>query len=459
MENTPEAVVGPPDDIGRRKVVIKGKSVGKVRSPNGLLRVLRQAGLTFEDVEWRGADSTVWPDRPWLRCVTGVVVAAALLGTACALIRIGAKDAADALTFAGRMTGIVLLAAGLLEALCALAAVDYWGRRKVPQSGPVVLLGVSVALFVSLGMILMHILNRSYPWYMLMWIAIALASSWALWMLRQVWKAFRHPRRIAIGATVSILLVVTNLAYGLVYVPSVAHPVVHSTAEFAAPSLASLGGEKKALYARIRLNIKNVGQVPVYVLGSIYWIKVKPEQRPSSKYAVKGSGEFIAPPGRALGAAEEYSVDVVHEIKNPEMLAHGAVRVETETYVIRKDRLTMTADYEGSGTWRNKLVEQGKVADPPGPDDKSYKRYQSGISQSSELLNWIRGRERVTVWWIYREENPNLEVDVSQPGENKVFAPDIKNAQDRYGLARVRGSIAEAPVAELMKWAQSQRLR
>ncbi|MCX5197830.1 hypothetical protein OOK31_28740 [Streptomyces sp. NBC_00249] len=459
MENTPATDVGPPDDIGLRKVLIHGKPAGKVRSLNELCKVLRRAGLTLEDgVQWHGGNSTVWPGRSSLRIAAGTLMAVGLLGTACVLIMIGAKDAADALTFAGRMAGCILLATGFLEALCVVAILDYWGRRKSAQSGPVLLLGASIALVASLGLLLMHVLNGAYPWYALIWMAIALWSFWALWILvvrGRVWKGFRNPRRIAVGATVSTLIVLTNLVYGSVYVPSVAHPLVESTAEFGTPSLDKGGGK---MYLRVRLHIKNAGQVPVYVLGSIFWIKVRLAQDPGDKYQVIKPGEFIEPPGRTLNPAEQYSVDVVAEINHPGPLNHETVRAETETYVIRKDRLVMTTDYEGSGKWRSELKDTGKDTDPPGPDD-DYKRYQSGISQSSELLNVIRGRERVTVWWVYRKSDPHLYVDVSRPGEKKTFAPDVRPAADRYGLAFVRGSVAETPFAELMKKAQTQRPR
>ncbi|MGW6708038.1 Yip1 family protein [Streptomyces sp. NPDC054956] len=457
MTTTPAVVVAPPDDVGLRKVVINGKTGGKVRSLNELCKVLRGAGRTLEDgIEWRGGDSTVWPDRSWRRRATGIVMAAGLLGTAFVLVKIGAKDAVDALTFGGRMAGFALLAAGVVEAICVLATFDYWGRRKVAQSGPVLLLGVSVALVTALGLLVMHVLNQAYPWYVLIWVSLGLWSLWGLWMLvvrGRVWKRLHNPRRIAIGASISTLLVVTNLAYGSVYVPSVAHPLVESTAEFGTPSLDADGMK---MFLRVRLHIKNAGQVPVYVLGSIYWIKVRLAKDPGDSYQVIKPDEFIEPPGRTLKPEEEYSVDVVAEINEPETLDHEAVRVETETYVIREDRLAMTTDYEGSAKWRSELRKEGKENDPPGPDD-DYKRYQSGISQSSELLNVVRGRERVTVWWVYRKSDPHLYVDVSRPGEKKSFDPDVKHAADRYGLEFVRGSITETPFAELMKKAQAQR--
>ncbi|WP_328928422.1 hypothetical protein OG429_30300 [Streptomyces sp. NBC_00190] len=456
MKNAPAVAVGPPEDSGLRKVLINGKPVGEARSPEELQKVLCQAGLTFEDdIHWLGGDNTVWPGRSPLRHITGIAVAAGLLGTACVLAGIGIKDAADALSFAGRMAGFLLLTLALVELLGLLAAIAYWGRWRMAKSGPVVLLGVSVAFAVSSGLLLMHIHYRWHPWYMMIWIALALWSFWALWVLAwrdRVWKGLRYPGRIAIGAIVSSLLVVINLGYGLVYAPSVAQPLVQSTAEFGTPSLDKSG----EMYLRVRLHIKNAGQVPVYVLGSIYWIKVRIAKDPKDEYRVIKPGEFIEPPGRTLVPGEEYSIDVVAEILHPDKLNHEAVRVETQTYVIRKDRLTMTADYEASEKGREELKKEGKDKDPPGPADP-YIRYQSGISSSTQLLNVTRGWERVTVWWVYAKGAPDLFVDVSRRGEKKIFKPDLKHGEDWYGLAFVRGSIAETPFAELMRKAQAQR--
>lgn len=467
MTNKRDVAVGPPDDIGLRKVVIDGKPSGRVWCPHELRKSLHRAGVAADaDIEWRGGDSTVWPARNWGRRVVGTVMAVGFLATAGMCVWIGIKDSFDALTFAGRVTGFLFLFMAAVELIAFAAVFDYWRKRRIKQSGPALLLGTLVELLVGSVLLLMYIANRDRPPYAptgLLWIALILCSSWSLWILcrRRVWKALRYPGRIAIGTIISTVLVVTNLAYTQVYLPSVSRPLVQGGAEIGKPSL---NREGTKMYLRVHLHLKNSGQVPVHILGSIYWIHAKIASDPKDRFKLLKPGELIKPPGEELSPGEEISEDVVVEIKDPEKLDYEAVTAQVEAYAFRQDRMTIAADYGISGKWRGKLKEEGKDDDPPGPPpaDTEYFRYQSDISQSSELLNLTRGRERVTVWWLYRRR-PAVYVDVASPDERKAI--DLNNpaeqrqAVDRYGLAFVRGSMAQTPYAQLLKEAQAQRPR
>ncbi|WP_330462146.1 MULTISPECIES: hypothetical protein [unclassified Streptomyces] len=458
MENMPVVSVGAPDDIGLRKVVINGKTAGKVRCPGELQRLLRRAGVAFgHDIHWLGGDCTVWPDRPWRRRTIGTLMAVGLLVTASVLIKIGKADTLDALTYAGRIEGATFLLLALVEVIAATATLDYWRKRRINYSGAIILFGVSAALGVSLLLLMLQISGRVYSPWLLLWVALVLWSSWALWILvrDRAYKGLLHPRRIAIGAIVSVLLGLSNLAYSQVYVPYVRSPLVESAAEFRAPSL---NGEGTKMYLPVHLYVRNSGQIPVYLLGSIYWI----EGRSASnlKYKLIDSREFVTPAGRVLNPGEEFTQDVVVKIEKPDKSNYDAVSAQAEVYMVRKDRMTMTADYARSRKEVKILREKGKDQDPPGPSDP-YFRYQSEISNSSEILNVTRGRQRVTLWWVRRAGWPYIYVDVAPPGERKTFdSHKLATNQDsieRYGLAEVRGSMAQMPFAELLEKAQDAR--
>ncbi|MFD6228628.1 hypothetical protein ACFWFZ_17345 [Streptomyces sp. NPDC060232] len=465
MDIKPAVTVEPPDDDGLRKVVIDGKSKGRVWSHRELMKVLRRAGVASEpEIDWRGGSSTTWPAHTWGRRITGAVMALGFLAAACLCTWIGVKDSFDALTFAGRVTGVLFLFMAVVELVAFAAGFDYWHKRKMTYSGPALLFGALVEFFVGSVLLLMFVANNGRPSYMpclLLWIGLVVCASWSLWILwrLQVWKALRNPGRIAIGAVVSTVLVITNLAYTQIYLPSMSRPLVQGTAEIGTPSLNKAGTK---MYLRIRLHLKNSGEVPVHIVGSIYWIHVRVASDPKDKYKLLKPGELVKPPGRELSPGEEISEDVVAEIKNPESVSYEAVAAHVEAYAFRQDRMRMDSDYERSGKWRGKLREEGKDDDPPSPvqDGKEYFRYQSNISQSSELLNLTRGRERVTVWWLYRRR-PVVYVDVASPGDKKVFnfkdPEEQRKAVDRYGLAFVRGSLIQTPYSELLRDAQAQR--
>ncbi|WKD31859.1 hypothetical protein [Streptomyces xanthophaeus] len=465
MEIKPHVVVEPPDGNGLRKIVIDGKPAGRVWSHQELQKILQRAGVAPDaDIEWRGGNCTVWPAHSWGRRTAGTVMAVGFLVTAAMCLWIGMKDSLDALTFAGRVTGFLFLFMAAVELIAAATCFDYWRNRKKEYSGPILLLGALVEFFVASVLLLMYFFSRDRPSYTLclaLWAGMLICASWSLWVLcrRRVWTVLRYPGRIAVGAIVSTLLVITNLAYTQVYLPSMTRPLVQGSAEIGMPTLNKDGTK---MYLRVRLLLKNSGQVPVHILGSIYWIQLKLASDPKDRYKLLKPGQLVKPPGRELSPQEEISEDVVVEVKNPGKADYEAVTAQVEAYAFRQDRMTIDAAFKNSGTWRGKLKKEGKDNDPPAPPpaDKEYFRYQSAISQSSELLNLTRGRERVTVWWLYRRL-PVVYVEVASPGDRKHFnlidPKEQRRAVDRYGLAFVRGSMAQMPYTELLKEAQAHR--
>ncbi|MFG2119923.1 hypothetical protein [Streptomyces sp. NPDC048710] len=456
MANKPDVTVGAPDDVGLRKVTVNGKPVGKVRCLGELHRLLRHAGPASEhDIMWLGGDSTVWPDCAWRRRTIGSLMAAGLLVTVYVLFRIGIPDSFNSLTYVGRIAGATFLLLGLLEVIAAAAALDYWRKRRIKHSGVVVLFGVSVAFLVSSLLLLVQNWGQVvYTRYLLLWVALWVWSVCALCMLlrSRAWKGMRNPKRIAIGAMVSGLLAIANLVYSQVYIPYATSPLVQSGVDFGPPSLNSKGTK---MYLAVHLSVRNSGQIPVYVLGSIYWIRGKPERAPHNKLI--GSDEFVTPPGRVLNPGQEYAQDAVVEITKPDEGKYETVEAQTEVYVIRKDRVTVDPGYERSGSWAGRLRQERKDKDPQGPTDQ-YFRYQSGISNSDEILNLTRGPQRVTLWRVLRPDRPYLYVDVGPPGERKAFDFNSiianQKAIKRYGLELVRGSMAKAPFVELLEQAQ-----
>ncbi|MFK0254452.1 hypothetical protein [Streptomyces sp. NPDC090445] len=465
MDDKPAVVVvGPPDDIGLRKVVIDGKTEGYVWCPHELQKVLNSAGVGPRFcIEWRGGDITVWPAQKWGRRMNGTIMAVGFMVTAVVCGWIGFHDTFDALSFSGRVTGFLFLVMAIVEAVAFAAVFDYWRKRKMRASGPALLLGASVEFLVGAVLLWMHFKYRGWSFtpHLPIWAVIMACAVYSLVVLirRRVWKVLRYPGRIAIGAIGSTLIVITNLAYTQVYLPSISRPLVQASAELGKPSI---DHNSKEMYLRVRLRLKNAGQVPVHIIGSIYWIHAKLASDPRDKYKLLKPGELVKPPGRELGPEEEISEDVVVEIKDPAKMTYEALTARVEAWVIRQDRMKISADYKESGKWRGKLVKEGKDDDPqaPPPTDREYFRYQAYISNSSELLNVTRGRERVTVWWVYSRW-PAVYADISRPGEKKRFnikdPTEQRQANERYGLKLVSGSMSQTPFTQLLKEAQDQR--
>ncbi|WP_327414699.1 hypothetical protein [Streptomyces sp. NBC_01233] len=460
MANTRIVTVGAPDDLGLRKVLIDGRSVGRVWSEEELWRLLSREGV--EDghpVRFLGEDGTRWPDQAWSRRTIGFIVVFGLLVTACLLFRVGIADSGDALTYGGRIAGFTILVLALVEVIAAAAAVDFWEMRRWRYSGVVVLVGVLITLLCSIAVVLLQIGER-FTGYTLIAIGLLVWSSAALLELAKcrAWKGLSIPRKIAIGAIVSTLLAFANLAYAQIYVPYVTTPLIQSGAEFGESSQVKIGA---SMYVTAHLSVKNAGQVPVYVLGSIYWIHGGPASGPSEvkpvDYELIHDGEFVTPVGHVLNPGEEVAQDVVVEIENPEKRGYEAIRAQTEVYVIRKDRMTMATDFKHANLemkgWRpGVMCEEG---DPRGAKS----RYRTTISNSTEMLNVTRGQQRITVWRVDSGNWPRVDVHVSPPGERISFVPTMplenQEASERYGLSQVRGSTAQTPYRELLEKARS----
>ncbi|MFB7466165.1 hypothetical protein ACFCZ1_22160 [Streptomyces sp. NPDC056224] len=461
MPNTPDVAVLAPDDLGWRKVTINGKSEGKVRSPRQLQALLRHAGLEEigRDIHWVGGDDTVWPDRAVQRRAVGTIVFLGFLFPACLLIRIGWADSRDALTFGGRLAGYTVLAAGLVVLIAAVATLDYWHKRKRRYSGAIVLAGVVIVFLGSFSLLLMQLDEHFNRWsttagIFLVWSVVA-----GIGLIRsRAWKGLRNPGRIAIGAIVPTLLASINLAYSQIYVPYATIPLIMSGAEF---KEATLDRTTASMQVTVHLSVKNSGQIPVYVLGSIYWIQGGAsnsitEGRPP-KYKMIYDGEFVTPAGRVLNPGEEITQDAVVEIKKPEEANYEAIRAQTEVYVIRKDRMILPPKYEESRATVETLKKEGKLS----PNEPAHTKYRndSDISNSSEILNVTRGRQHIMVWRVSNAELPRIDVAISPPGDRIHFNPALPNFNqeiiDRYGLAKVRGSTAQTPFKELLEKAES----
>ncbi|GGR87420.1 hypothetical protein Snoj_65750 [Streptomyces nojiriensis] len=457
MANTPEVSVGPPGELGLRPVSVGGRRVGKAGSLKELRKILDRAGVEpGHEIHWLGGDHTVWPDVAWVRRTICFFMVVGLLATACPLFRIGMSDSGDALTYAGRIAGLTILAVAVVEALAALAAIDYWTKRRWRYSGVVVLVGVAISLLCSVVLLLLQIGER-FTGYTEVGIALAVWSSVALYGLVKcgAWKGLRVPRKVAIGLIISTLLATANLAYSQIYLPFVTMPLIQSGAEFKESNMEK-GSQR--VYVTVHLFVKNAGQVPVYVLGSIYWVHGVPA---SSRFDAKPAaadliydGEFVSPVGRVLSPGEEVAQDAVIEIDGAVPHKYEAVRARTEVYVIRKDRMKMTADYERSLTSGKTLKDDCQPGDPANAEY----RYRTPISNSSEVLNVTRGPQRITLWRL-GGRNPHVIVDVSPPNARISYDPlhprRNEEAAERYGLTYVRGSTAETPYAELLEKAST----
>ncbi|MGW7450402.1 hypothetical protein [Streptomyces sp. NPDC054787] len=187
----PQVIVHAPDNRGLREVSVAGRTVGRAWSLPDLRRVLRQAGMPPDlnlghpgEVRWR-ADPDLWPDRPWRRRAQACFITLGLLVSAAVLFRVGLSDALRALTFGGRVMGVVFLTGALLETVAAGAVFDRWGKRATRYAAQCVLLGVVIATVTSLMFLVLQWEGGYHAGLFPLWLALVVWSAWA-------WSTFRE---------------------------------------------------------------------------------------------------------------------------------------------------------------------------------------------------------------------------------------------------------------------------
>lgn len=379
--------------------------------------------------------------------------------TACLLFRVGWADGGNALTFGERLAGYTVLAAALVALIAAAATLDYWHKRKSRYSGLAVLAGVLIVFLASSSLLLLRRGERFNGWSTIGISFLAGSVVAGIHLIRsRVWKGFPNPRHIVIGAIIPTLLAGVNLAYSQIYVPYVTAPLIVTGAEF---KEASMDNARAAMEVAVHVYVKNDGKIPVYVLGSIYWIHGGPANniaKDGFAYKLIHDGEFVTPAGRELNPGEEIAQDVVVEIKDPGKVDYEVIGAQAEVYVIRKDRMTLPPEFGKSRVTVEEFKKAGKRAAAV-PDAASYVN-ESGISNSSEILNITRGRQRITAWRMPGNWS-RIDVAVSPPGDTIVFDPvrlDFsKPILDRYGFSEVRGSTDWTPFKGLLEKARSAK--
>lgn len=290
MKRQPHVIVHAPDNRGLRAVSVEGETVGKAWSIRELRKILRRSGVARDidldnpgQVRWT-EDKTSWPDRPWRRRATAVLMALGLLISAAVLFRVGLADAFRALTFGGRVMGVVFLAGSLMEVVAAIAVFDYWGKRAVKFSGQGVLLGVVTMTVTSVIFLALQWEGGDYTRLLWLWVGLVIWSAWALWELsrKKVWQGIRYPKSFALGVALSAVVGAASLAYSAMYVPYAAPVKVPFRVAFGKPTASP---DRISLYVPARITFRNSGSVRIFVVGTLWTAKVWP-----TKFTEKGNG-------------------------------------------------------------------------------------------------------------------------------------------------------------------------
>ncbi|MDX3534009.1 hypothetical protein PV721_06445 [Streptomyces sp. MB09-01] len=462
MSDEPLVVVQPPDRRGLREVWIRGEPADHVWSVRELRRLLDRSGLSEvgvdgEAVEWRGAGSGVWPDRSALRYATGAVLAAGMLGCMVLLIQVGQVDAFESPSFASRITGILFMVAGGVQGFSALAVLDFAGKRQWPYSGVAVLAGLLIALASNSLFLVMWFQEREYGTPLLPAFAALWAwSVWALWFLlyERTWRDIPHPQGFAIGFIVTTALTAANLAHSSWFQPSVAGVSVQASTRFGKAYL-----DEDAVYLPLTIKVKNGGNVPAYILGSVFWVmgqKFGPVRADSTEKAWKDDLEayrdvdlFAKPPvntmivaGELLGAGGYINPGgefVSHRLIQLPRLPHfDRITTRAEVLTLRKDQARIPSGLEENGfSWNPKEGDPEKCEKPPCGGSV---RYIGEIEHSNNIINVTRKQRYLNSSWRMEDgwNNSHIQAGVRPRNSAGMLSVDWEGL-GHYGIERITG--------------------
>ncbi|MFE0200606.1 hypothetical protein ACFW0I_33355 [[Kitasatospora] papulosa] len=490
----PQVVVHAPDSRGLREVSVGGVSVGRAWSTRDLRRVLRRAGLPADidlhhpgKVRWR-ADAALWPDRTWLRLATACLMALGIVTSAAVLFRVGLSDTLRALTFSGRVMGVVFLAGALMEVAAAAAVVDYWGKRKVRYSGPCVVLGVVIATATSAMLLILQWEGGYLHGWFWLWIALVAWSGWAVWELsrQKAWQGVPHPKRFAVSLALSALVGAASTAYSSMYSPYVAPPKVPFSVSFGKPNL---NATHSTLYVPAQFTFRNEGSVSIFVIGTLWKANLWPStftEKVTDFGTVKnelGDGVEtyrhetfqgisrllaagqISPPGSRLDPGDDFSKNVVIEV--PLKAGDGRLYLSASISFIRADRGKLANSYPKSveHSWNTRSAAKEHQWDAPNwlaEKGDEFFRYRSRIYRTSTIMNMTQHPDWVAMWWVIPKSNkrswfapgdtdPKMAVHIARDPNSEEQLSDEQ--QEPYGM-KTLDDYVDRPVALLRQLAE-----
>lgn len=475
--STRRVVVQAPDERGLRAVIIDGEPAGRAWSRRDLRRQLRRAGLPpdmdLEDrasISWRGADSVSWPDRTGHRRATIALLVAGLLVSALLLADIGMVDALGALTFSGRLAGVLFVLSGAVQAVAAAAVFDFWGKRRLRYSGALVFVGVLIAVATEGLLLAVWFQEREWTPYLPVFLALSLWSLWAVWTIwrERAWKAIAHPRSFTAGVAATVLLTSFNFAYSAVYQPQAALSHYKVEAIFGRPRT---DPKLPLTYLPVKLHVANDGVVPAYVLNSAYWVegresvfdgkKAEPDQKEwradaeadvdtelhvqPTVYRTIDSGPVI-PAGAWIAPGTDFTTERVVQI--PTAAKYDLVTAKMSAIFLRGNRGRIDPKFESPiFSWHEETERFSDCSPTPCPD---YVMHHARVHHNNNIINVTRRPRYVTSYRSLGTRGSGIIALVSPFNSRGRLWADTES-YERYGVDQYVSGVTQIPFASLLE--------
>lgn len=379
-----------------------------------------------------------------------------LLPTALLLGWWGIEDLSEALTYAGRITGAILILVAGLSLLGSVAVVDHWGRNVFPYSGMVALIGGVAALLTNAMLLFEAFRDGDSMLYRGLFGLLTVGSGWAVLTVWRTSVVIPSPKRLAVALIVSSALAVANFGYQHLYQPSQrgARPLVKI-----AVGEPVLSKDRKKFVVPVDIKIENRSDVGFYVLGTEFhamgervslsrtdrpreqWradaetFRDFSVQRPLSRKEIYQPGQLVSaqpwmPFGNWIEANDAFVTQTVVQL--PIDTPYDQLALYASAQLARKDRLgldqVLLKGYSWGGGKVPEWVKKDKALDSVA--------YRGQVYENNAIDRHTMDPRYVSVYWQFGAHGAVLSASIT-PGDEENRIPSITERHEmvnRYGL-------------------------
>ncbi|MFD8263285.1 hypothetical protein ACFV19_31240 [Streptomyces griseoluteus] len=386
--------------------------------------------------------------------VSLALITLVLLATTGLLGWFGYEDFAGALSFAGRITGAILIAVAFTTLLGAVAVADHWLWHSFPYSGLVALIGTFAALLTNL-VVLAAILNNGDSWFFKALFSLLTAgSAWAVFAVFRTSVVIPAPKRVAATLIVTTAIAVANFGYQNLYQPSQheAQPVIELTV-----GNPMTNPDNKVFSVPVDIKMENLGDAAFYVLSSEFHamgerVPLSPQDRsrqqwradsekwvnyeasnPVSRREMHQPGQLVSaqpwmPYGRWIYHKATFSARVVVQL--PMDTPYDQLTFYASAHLARKDLSSLQHLTFNGYTW-DKAQVPAWVKTHKDFDSIVYK---SRIGENNSIDGITRMPRYMTVYWQFGQHGVNL-IETISTADGKDESQEV--VENRYGVRQV----------------------